>query len=97
MSAHPNDYSIRELAWQVSPEFRLDIPALDLPAGRTTALLGRSASGKSTLLSLLGRVEGNYFERPENLSGRIGITFDGATFDMLAARAAAPRRSRRPA
>lgn len=77
-------YAIRELLWQVSPEFRLAIPSLDLPAGRTTALLGRSASGKSTLLSLLGRVEGNYFERPENLSGRIDFTFEGATFDLLA-------------
>jgi len=77
-------YSIRDLTWQVSPEFLLDIPALALPAGRTTALLGRSASGKSTLLSLLGRVEGNYFERPEGLSGRIDITFEGATFDLLA-------------
>lgn len=77
-------YAIRDLAWQVSAEFRLAIGALDLPAGRTTALLGRSASGKSTLLSLLGRVEGNYFERPEGLSGRIDFTFEGATFDLLA-------------
>lgn len=77
-------YAIRDLTWQVSPEFRLHIPALDLPAGRTTALLGRSASGKSTLLSLLGRVEGSYFERPEGLSGRIALAFAGETLELLA-------------
>jgi ABC-type polar amino acid transport system ATPase subunit len=77
-------YAIRDLRWQVSPEFRLEIPALELPSGRTTALLGRSASGKSTLLSLLGRVEGNYFERPEGLAGTIELRLDGETIDLLA-------------
>lgn len=75
-----NAFEIRDLRWHVSPEFTLDVPALALPAGKTTAILGRSASGKSTLLSLLGRVEGSYFERPEGLSGN--ITFDG--LDLLA-------------
>lgn len=73
-------FAIADLSWRVSPEFRLDVPRLELPAGRTTALLGRSASGKSTLLSLLGRVEGSYFERPDGLSGT--ITFEGR--DLLA-------------
>ncbi|MFO0745080.1 MAG: ATP-binding cassette domain-containing protein [Myxococcota bacterium] len=73
-------FSIAGLAWSVSAEFRLDVPALTLPLGKTTAILGRSASGKSTLLSLLGRVEGSYFERPEGLAGR--IEFDG--LDLLA-------------
>ena len=67
-------FRITELRWQVSPEFTLAVPSLTLPAERTTAILGRSASGKSTLLSLLGRVEGSYFERPESLSG--SIVFD---------------------
>lgn len=84
MSAMTTAYAIRDLIWQVSPEFRLSIPALDLPAGRTTALLGRSASGKSTLLSLLGRVEGSYFDRPEGLSGRIALTLGGETLELLA-------------
>ncbi len=77
-------YRIRDLAWTLSPEFSLQIPSLTLPAGRTTALLGRSASGKSTLLSLLGRVEGDYFDRPEGLTGTIALTLDGETFDLLA-------------
>lgn len=79
-----NAFAIRDLSWRLSDEFRLEIPALDLPAARTTALLGRSASGKSTLLSLLGRVEGNYFERPEGLSGTIELTLDGEQLDLLA-------------
>ncbi len=66
-------YRIRDLKWRLGPEFELRVPALALPAGRTTALLGRSASGKSTLLSLLGRVEGSYFERAEGLSGQIWL------------------------
>ncbi len=64
-------FRIEDLRWQVSPTFALDIPRLNLPRGQTTAILGRSASGKSTLLSLLGRVEGSYFERAANLSGQI--------------------------
>ena len=78
-----NAFAIHALRWQLSPEFRLDVPALALPAGRTTALLGRSASGKSTLLSLLGRVEGSYFDRPDHLTGRIDLTLDGETVDLL--------------
>lgn len=69
-AAGPNVFELRGLAWRLGA-FELRVPALDLPAGRTTALLGRSASGKSTLLSLLGRVEGSYFERPDGLSGEI--------------------------
>jgi polar amino acid transport system ATP-binding protein len=66
-------YRIKDLRWQVSPRFGLDIPHLELPAEQTTVILGRSASGKSTLLSLLGRVEGSYFDRPESLSGEIHL------------------------
>jgi ABC-type sulfate/molybdate transport systems ATPase subunit len=54
-------FEIRDLRWEIGPDFRLDIPALEIPAGQTTVLLGPSASGKSTLLSLLGRVESGYF------------------------------------
>ena len=79
-------FRIRELAWRVSPDFALDIPSLDLPAKKTTVILGRSASGKSTLLSLLGRVEGSYFERPTELSGQVMLLLDGAPapIDLLA-------------
>ncbi|MCA9518376.1 MAG: ABC transporter ATP-binding protein [Myxococcales bacterium] len=68
-------FEVRELVWRLG-SFELRVPELAIPTGRTTALLGRSASGKSTLLSLLGRVEGSYFERPEGLSGE--IWFSGA-------------------
>ena len=54
-------YAIDKLHWQVAPNFALDIPQLSLPLGKTTLLLGPSASGKSTLLRLLGRVESDYF------------------------------------
>lgn len=79
-------YRLEGLRWQVAPTFALDIPALTLPRGQTTAILGRSASGKSTLLSLLGRVEGSYFERPANLTGRIvlsGLRSDTDEVDLL--------------
>lgn len=54
-------YRARALRWRVGPGFALEVPALEVPRGRTTLLLGASASGKSTLLRLLGRVEGGYF------------------------------------
>ena len=82
MTAPPAVFRVRDLVWQVSADFRLDIPQLDLPAGKATAILGRSASGKSTLLSLLGRVEGNYFQRPEGLSGAIHLRAPEATEDV---------------
>jgi putative ABC transport system ATP-binding protein len=34
-------------------QFRLDVPYLDIPAGRQVAVLGRSGCGKSTLLDIL--------------------------------------------
>ncbi len=80
-------FAIRDLAWQVAPDFRLQVPALDLPAGRTTLLLGPSASGKSTLLSLLGRVEGSYFPpaTPRPLSGQVHLhAADTDPLDLLA-------------
>ncbi|MEZ4267867.1 MAG: ATP-binding cassette domain-containing protein [Myxococcota bacterium] len=57
-------FEIAELRWEIGPDFRLEIPALTIPEGKTTVLLGPSASGKSTLLSLLGRVESGYFRAP---------------------------------
>lgn len=66
-------YRVVDLRWRLGDDFTLAIPSLELPAGQTTALLGRSASGKSTLLSLLGRVEGSYFDRPPELSGQIWL------------------------
>ncbi|MCC6620159.1 MAG: ATP-binding cassette domain-containing protein [Deltaproteobacteria bacterium] len=87
-------FRIEHLAWDVSPDFRLDVPRLDLPAGGTTAILGRSASGKSTLLSLLGRVEGSYFERPLGLSG--AIRFEGQDLLALSERELLQRRLRGP-
>lgn len=37
--------------------FELDVPALEVPAGETVAVLGPSGSGKSTLLAILGLLE----------------------------------------
>ncbi|MCB9726957.1 MAG: ATP-binding cassette domain-containing protein [Deltaproteobacteria bacterium] len=54
-------YQLRDLRWPLGPGFALHVDALDIPRGLTTTLLGPSASGKSTLLSLLGRVESGYF------------------------------------
>lgn len=82
--AHPT-YAVRGLTWRLGPDFTLEVPSLDLPAGRTTALLGRSASGKSTLLSLLGRVEGSYFERAPDLSGEVWLDLgDAERVELLA-------------
>ncbi len=66
-------YQVVDLRWQVAPNFALEIESLSLPLGQTTLLLGPSASGKSTLLRLLGRVEGSYFPdaSPRPLSGKI--------------------------
>lgn len=75
--SHGAIYRIVDLVWRLGPTFTLSIPQLSLPRGKTTALLGRSASGKSTLLSLLGRLEGNYFERADNLSGQIWLERSG--------------------
>ncbi|TLM98534.1 MAG: ABC transporter ATP-binding protein [Actinobacteria bacterium] len=47
----------------------LDVPSIELPAGRTYALLGASGAGKSTLLRVLGLLE-----RPRTGA----VYFDGA-------------------
>ena len=93
-------FAIRGLSWRLGPDFALDVPALDLPRGRTTALLGRSASGKSTLLSLLGRVEGSTFGRPEALAGDITLDLGDGSAPLallaLSERALLRRRLRGP-
>jgi ABC-type multidrug transport system ATPase subunit len=76
-------YEIRDLSWRLAPSFVLSVPRLGLRRGRTTAILGRSASGKSTLLSLLGRVEGGYFEGRPAASGAIHVHGLGAPGDSL--------------
>lgn len=58
----------------------LDIRALDLPAGATTAVLGPSGSGKSTLLGIAGLLE-----RPDGGT----VTYDG---EVVTSRDAAARR-----
>ncbi len=63
--------AIRDLVVRVHRGFSVRIPALDLPRGQLSALLGRSASGKSTLLRAIGRVERGYFARPSEVTGRI--------------------------
>lgn len=80
MSAAPDlAFDIKGLRWVLSEDFTLEIDALGLPRGQTTLLLGPSASGKSTLLSLLGRVEGSYFPdaNPRALSGEILLSVGG--------------------
>jgi len=94
VSAAPPLFRVEALAWSLSADFRLDVPALELPRGQTTALLGRSASGKSTLLSLFGRVEGSYFERPSGLSGSIHM--DDVDLLALSERELLRRRLRGP-
>jgi len=83
-----NAYTVESLHWQVAPNFGLSIDALGLPLGQTTLLLGPSASGKSTLLRLLGRVEGSYFPdaEPRPLRGHIWLQPDAGTerVDILA-------------
>lgn len=81
-------YAIDALRWQVAPNFALNIPELSLPQGKTTLLLGPSASGKSTLLRLLGRVENDYFPpvHPRDALGKIWLrpTPSDAPLDLLA-------------
>ena len=60
----------------------VDVPAIELPAGRTYALLGASGAGKSTLLRVIGLLE-----RPA--SGR--VLFDGT--EMRAGDLSARRRT----
>jgi ABC-type sulfate/molybdate transport systems ATPase subunit len=80
-------YRVVDLRWQVAPTFTLAIDALELPLGQTTLLLGPSASGKSTLLRLLGRVEGSYFPgaAPAPLAGQIWLRpgRDAAEIELL--------------
>lgn len=63
--------AVRGLIVPVHPGLTVSVPSLDLPRGKVTALLGASASGKSSLLRALGRVERGYFARPDGVSGQI--------------------------
>jgi ABC-type multidrug transport system ATPase subunit len=78
-------YRVRGLRWQLGDEFRLQIDALELPRGQTTLLLGPSASGKSTLLALLGRVEGDYFADADPLerTGEIWLDDGEGALEIL--------------
>jgi molybdopterin-binding protein len=46
-------YRLRDVRVDYGPRCALDIPALELPAGRITAVVGPNGAGKSTLLRLL--------------------------------------------
>ena len=89
-------YEIEKLRWELGPSFVLQVDDLDIPAGSTTLLLGPSASGKSSLLSLLGRVEGTYFPPPipKLLTGE--IRFDGLDLLSLSERELMKRHIRGP-
>jgi ATP-binding cassette subfamily B protein len=65
----------RELSFAYGDHQVLDNVTLEVPAGRTVALVGATGSGKSTLLKLLLR-----FLAPD----RGGITFDGVPIDTVA-------------
>lgn len=67
---------IRGLAWAVAPAFRLTVDALDVSRARVTALLGASGSGKSSLLALLGRVEGRTLPEPGETSPTGSVRFE---------------------
>lgn len=64
--------------------FRLDIPALDIPKGFATALIGENGAGKSTLINILAGVrldykgEINYFQgEKDNARIREKIAYTG--------------------
>jgi ATP-binding cassette subfamily B protein len=65
----------RDLSFAYGDQPVLDDVTLEVPAGRTVALVGATGSGKSTLLKLLLR-----FLVP----GRGVITFDGVSIDTVA-------------
>jgi putative spermidine/putrescine transport system ATP-binding protein len=81
-------YRARGVRWEISSDFCLDIPDLHIPQGRTTLLLGPSASGKSTLLKLLGRVEGTYFPSAtaQTLSGELFYASTQGEIELLGLR-----------
>lgn len=74
------------LRWNLSRDFALSLPHLDIPAQKTTLLLGPSGSGKSSLLQLLGRVEGAYFPQRggSRLAGRLIFHSTQGPVDLLA-------------
>ena len=74
-------FQLRGISQRYGAREVLNLPALDIPAGETLALLGPSGAGKSTLLRLL-----NFLEAPA--SGTIA-------FDGVGVPAAAPLALRR--
>jgi len=67
--------------------FRVEIPGLSIPAGRPTVILGPTAAGKSTLLSVLARIESAWLSGPggERAEGRLLYhPADGPPVDLLA-------------
>jgi len=80
-----SDISIRGLRFEHDGRTVLDLPALDFPAGSTTAVFGPNGSGKSTLLRVIAGLE-----RPsagtvtlggrERRRGEVAIAFQEAVF-----------------
>jgi len=80
-----SDISIRGLRFERDGRTVLDLPALDFPAGSTTAVFGPNGSGKSTLLRVIAGLE-----RPsagtvalggrERRRGDVAIAFQDAVF-----------------
>ncbi|KKX33260.1 ATP-binding cassette domain-containing protein [Rhizobium sp. LC145] len=74
--------SLKEVSFAIEGRVLLHPLSLDLPAGRSIALIGHNGSGKSTLLKLIGRQQ-------EPASGK--ILFEGRALETWPARAFARR------
>ncbi|OHV76850.1 ATP-binding cassette domain-containing protein [Rhizobium sp. LCM 4573] len=74
--------SLREVSFAIERQVLLHPLSLDLPAGKSIALIGHNGSGKSTLLKLIGRQQ-------EPTSGK--ILFEGQSLESWPARAFARR------
>jgi len=78
----PPAYRVRDLDWRLGDDFSLSIPYLDIVSGKSTVILGRSGSGKSSLLSLLGRVEGGYFIGSGVATGAVHLHLDAHSIPL---------------